>query len=124
MRVDRWVQCWPPYTKQRVLQPLKIKYGKERRQWPLPGFAHQLAMDLNSEPPLRSAARSALEAGGFPVFAVTQQQATDIQALWDSPGLPSSLKDALTLSGVRPGVDDRLHALADSYSASMFVQQN
>ena len=87
-------------------------------------FAHQLALDLNSEPPLRSAARSALEASGFGVFAITADQAAAQQAAWDSPGLTPAQMDALTLGGTYPGMDDRLHALAHTFSPTAFVQQN
>jgi choice-of-anchor C domain-containing protein len=87
-------------------------------------FAHQLATDLNSEPPLRSAARGALEAGGFPVFTVSEAQAAAAQAAWDSPGLTPALKDAVTLGGARPDMGDRLHARANSLSPTSFVQQN
>jgi len=87
-------------------------------------FAHQLAVLLNSEPPLRAAARSALEADGFPVIAVTDAQAATQQAAWDSPGLTPALKDALTLGGARPDLDDRLHALANSLPSTAFVQGN
>lgn len=87
-------------------------------------FARQLAIDLQAEGPLRRTARSELEAGGFPLFTVTEAQAVAQQDAWDSPGLTPSQKDALTLGGARPGMDDRLHALVRSSSPTIFVQQN
>jgi choice-of-anchor C domain-containing protein len=88
------------------------------------GFAHQLAIGLNSEPPLRSAARTALETGGFPVLGVTQAQAAAALASWQSPGLTQSEEDTLTFGGTLPDLEVRAHALASDEPMSSFVQQN
>lgn len=87
-------------------------------------FAHRLAVALNSEPPLRSAARNALEAGGFPIFTVTAAEAAAARAAWDSSGLTPSQRHELTLGGARPGMEERLHAIVGASPPTLFVQQN
>jgi choice-of-anchor C domain-containing protein len=87
-------------------------------------FARRLALALQDEAQLRRTARSALEAGGFPVVAVTEAQAAEARDSFDSPGMPASVRDILTLNGRYPEVALRMHALARATPSSKFVQQN
>lgn len=85
------------------------------------GFAREQAALLQAEPPLRRAARGALEAGGFPNPAITPEQIEEAQVAWaDGPPASSAEQmDALGLSDADAAQVAGQIAMADPEAASM-----